>query len=87
MTPWTWHVGHRDSVEWDGVYNIDQCATRAEAITVGLSETRPGETFYIIEARSSSTAKHEFSEVIPFLRARNKEAITNGLQEAKGVAA
>lgn len=78
MSPWRWHVGHYDSVEDDGVYDIDECGTRDEAIQSGLRETAAGARFYVIEARSSEAAQHKFSDIVPLLRTRNKELLTHG---------
>ncbi|RIA44067.1 hypothetical protein DFR49_2303 [Hephaestia caeni] len=78
MTPWTWWAGYSSDVEGDGTYCIGEFDTRAEAIAAGLNDTLRGETFHIIEARSSTDRRHEGADTIPFVRMRHHEIITNG---------
>lgn len=51
LSAWSWWVGTATSVEDDGTYDIDNCHTREEAIQSGMRNCRPGERFFIIEAR------------------------------------
>jgi len=72
VTPWQWWWGH-DEFEYSADF-----ATRDEAIAAALRETSPGEDFHIIEARSSESAEYEGADIVPFLRTRNHEILTNG---------
>jgi len=77
MTPWRWFAGH------PGEYNYDiacDCASREEVIREALRNLGPGDTFQIIEARSSDAIKHEGSDCVPFLRTRNHEILTAGVR-------
>lgn len=75
MTGWEWWVGSYADVEYEGAYGWGGVTTRNHAIALGLRETRPGERFYIVEARSSQASQHEDADVIPFLRQRKKELV------------
>jgi len=77
MTGWEWWAGY-DEDQAEGTYSIGTFGTREEAIVAGLRETKPGETFHIVEARSSTDMRYEESDFVPFVRARGHEAIVNG---------
>ncbi|WP_016745576.1 hypothetical protein [Rhizorhabdus wittichii] len=81
MTPWQWWWGHDDGFDTCEVY-ICYFPTRDAAIAAALHETQPGDRFHVIEARSSESLKHDQADVIPFLRTRNHEILTNGPQAA-----
>lgn len=74
MTEWEWWAGHPD----EDSYDIAQAATRDAVIAAAMRELGQGDTFQIIEARSSTAAEHEGSDFVPFLRTRNHEIITVG---------
>lgn len=74
MTGWEWWAGHPGEYSYD----IAQANTRAAVIAAAMREIAPGDTFEIIEARSSTDAKYEGSDCVPFLRTRNHEIITVG---------
>jgi hypothetical protein len=74
MTPWSWWAGHVG----EHSYDIADGDTREAVIEAAERELEPGETFQIIEARSSEAAKHEGSDYVPFLRTRNHEIRTVG---------
>jgi hypothetical protein len=75
MTPWSWYAGHPGEFTYD--LAVD-CASREDAIREALRELSAGETFQVIEARSSEASKHEGSDCVPFLRTRNHEVLTAG---------
>ncbi len=77
MTPWKWRFGYHDGFDTCEAY-VSDFPNREAAIAAALRETLPGERFHIIEARSSESMKHEQADVIPFLRTRNHEILTNG---------
>lgn len=81
MTPWRWWAGELD----DDCYGLagDE-PTREAVVQRACRELKPGDQFRIIEARSSTDARYEGADFVPFLRTRNKEVITVGL---KGVPA
>ncbi len=74
MTPWSWWAGSPGEQSYD----IAEASTRDEVIRMACRELGPGDTFQIIEARSSEAAKHEGSDCVPFLRTRNHEILTVG---------
>lgn len=84
MTPWQWWAAPYDHVEYEGVWSLGPFATREEAIVAGMRETPLGEDFYVIEARSSAAMKYEDAEIVPFLRSRNRELLTNGPSATAG---
>lgn len=77
MTPWCWWAGEADIVDGEGQYDVDH-DTREAAIAWANREYPAGTAFYVIEARSSTDRRHEESELVPFLRHRNKERLTTG---------
>lgn len=76
MTPWTWWAGEVDCE----TYALAEEPTREAVIRAASQGMAPGEQFWIIEARASTAMRHEGSDHVPFLRTRNKEVITVGLQ-------
>jgi len=80
MTPWTWHAGNLD----DDVYDLAEEPTRQRVIEVASLYLAEGDQFRIIEARSSTDAKYEGADFVPFLRTRNAEIITVGLKDNGG---
>jgi hypothetical protein len=74
MTPWRWWIGEADIVDSESQYDAD-CDTREAAIAWANREYPAGTPFYIIEARSSEDRRHEESDLVPFLRSRNKERL------------
>lgn len=75
MTPWRWFAGHPGEDTYDLACD---CHSREDAIREALRELSPGETFRLIEARSSEARQHEGSDCVPFLRTRNHEFLTAG---------
>lgn len=75
MTPWSWWAGDLGADAY-GLACDDK--TRDAAIQVASRQLKPGEKFQIIEARSSTAAKYEGADFVPFLRTRNHEIITVG---------
>ncbi len=73
MTPWAWWAGH---IGED--YDIAEAASREDVIAAARREISPGETFQIIEARSSADRRFDGADVIPFVRTRNHEIIAPG---------
>lgn len=80
MTPWTWHAGHLD----DDIYDLAEEPTRERVIEVASLYLAVGDQFRIIEARSSTNAKYEGADFVPFLRTRNAEIITVELKDNGG---
>lgn len=80
MTPWSWWAGELDADAYD---LAAEEKTREAAIQVASRQLKPGEQFQIIEARSSTDAKYEGADLVPFLRTRNHEIITVGPMTAK----
>jgi hypothetical protein len=74
MTPWTWWAGHVGEPSYD----IAEASSREAVIAAAEREIGPGDTFQIIEARSSEAVEHEGSDCVPFLRTRNHEIRTVG---------
>lgn len=74
MTPWRWWAGHIG----EEFYDIAEASSREEVIAAAEREIGPGDTFEIIEARSSEAAKYEGSDFVPFLRTRYHEIHTVG---------
>lgn len=74
MTGWEWFAGHLD----DEVYGLATEPTREGVIAAAMREIVPGETFRIVEARSSSDMRYEGEDFVPFLRTRNHEIIKTG---------
>jgi hypothetical protein len=72
MSPWEWYAGSPGEYS----YNI-VCGepSREAVIRAALREISTGDTFQIIEARSSTSVKHEGSDCVPFLRTRNHEVL------------
>jgi hypothetical protein len=77
LSPWAWSVGHADSVDEEGVYDIDEQPTREAAIASGLRQAQPGETICIVEFRCWER-QDEDRDVIPYARMRNHERIVVG---------
>ncbi|WP_404711535.1 hypothetical protein [Sphingomonas sp. MMS24-J13] len=77
MSPWRWWVGFDEDGEPE-TYNIGEVGSRVQAIALGQRETRAGDRFWIIEARSSEDMRHEGADSVPFLRKRNRESFVNG---------
>ncbi|EJL21935.1 hypothetical protein [Novosphingobium sp. AP12] len=77
MTPWRWWAGHVGEESYD----IAEEASREAVIAAAERELGPGDTFEIIEARSSEAAEYEGSDFVPFLRTRNHEIRTVGQVE------
>lgn len=76
MTPWSWWAGELDA---DNTYDLAaEEKTREAALQVASRQLKRGERFQIIEARSSTDAKYEGADFVPFLRTRNHEIITVG---------
>lgn len=75
MTPWFWWAGELDAEAYD---LAAEEKTREAAIQVASRQLKPGEQFQIIEARSSTDAKYEGADFVPFLRTRNYEIIAVG---------
>lgn len=75
MTPWSWYAGHPGEHTYDLACD---CASRDDAIRGALRELDAGETFQVIEARSSEAREHEGSDCVPFLRTRNHEILIAG---------
>lgn len=71
MTPWSWWAGH---IGED--YAIAEASSREAVIDAARREIGPGETFQIVEARSSTDRRFEGVDVIPFVRTRNHEIIS-----------
>lgn len=76
MTFWQWWWLEYDGQEQEGW--TGGCASREAAISEAQREVPVGAQFLVIEARSSSAAKHGGADWIPFLRTRNRELLTNG---------
>ena len=75
---WTWWVGFADAVEDDGEYNLDECRTRDEAISSGMSQTEPGDAFYIVEATILPRDDDEDEDALMrFGQTRNRERIVH----------
>lgn len=74
MSPWTWWAGIPD----DESYALAEASTRDDVIKAALEELVPGDTFEIIEARSSDAKKWEGGDFVPFLRSRNHEVFVVG---------
>jgi len=69
---WEWWAG----VVGEPIYNLAAgCKTREEAIRTALAEANSGDEIQIVEAVSSSAAKYEGAEEVPFIRMRNHEVI------------
>lgn len=75
MTPWAWWAGHPGENTYD--IAVEE-PTREAVILAACRELGPGDTFRIVEARSSEAMKYEGAECVPFLRTRNEETITVG---------
>jgi len=75
MTPWSWWAGELDAETYDLACDVP---TREAAIQEASRQLQAGETFQIVEARSSEDRRHEGSDRVPFLRTRNHEIITVG---------
>jgi hypothetical protein len=75
MTGWEWWAGDID----DDDYCLEGgCSSKAEVVRNVSRYMKPGDQFRIIEARSSTDRRYEGSDMVPFLRTRNKEVITVG---------
>jgi hypothetical protein len=75
MTGWEWWAGDIDEDD----YGLEGgCPTRDDVILRASRGMNPGDQFRIIEARSSTDRRYEGSDIVPFLRTRNKEIITVG---------
>jgi hypothetical protein len=75
MTRWEWWAGDIDEDD----YGLEgACPTREDVIRRVSRYMKPGDQFRIIEARSSTDRRYEGSDLVPFLRTRNKEIITVG---------
>ena len=75
MTPWSWWAGELDAETYDLACDVP---TREAAVVEASRQLKSGDTFQIIEARSSEDRRHEGSDLVPFLRTRNHEIITVG---------
>ncbi len=76
MTPWLWFWLERGDGE-DGGWQGER-ATREQVIREAQRELPVGASFRIVEARSSTAARYEGADCVPFLRTRNHETLTNG---------
>lgn len=74
MTPWAWWAGEID----DDVYALAEGNSREEVIRVASQGMKRGDRFRIVEARSSTDARYEGADFVPFLRIRNFEVVTVG---------
>ena len=75
---WEWWAGYHGDVECEGVYTIGSFQSREAAIAAGLAEMPDADGnafFHIVEARSSTAAKHEGADVVPFTHKRHHEII------------
>jgi hypothetical protein len=77
MTGWFWWAGLDEDVDCEGIYQWGEFKTRDEAVSAGMRETQPGQSFYVIEARSSESIEHEGADMVPFLRRRNQELVNH----------
>ena len=69
---WEWWAG----VVGEPIYDLaGGCSTREEVIAQAMREAAAGEPIQIIEARSSSAARYEGAESVPFVKTRNHEII------------
>jgi len=76
---WVWWAGWKRTVDDDFRYDIDMQPTREAIIASALSETLPGDQFYIIEAIMAPwDLGVDEDEVQPFAETRNRELLTNG---------
>ena len=67
---WEWWYDTSD----DGEYG--SARDRDDAIASGLRDVDVGESFKIIEARSSSASEYEGADWVPFTHTRNPEWVT-----------
>ena len=76
MTNWEWWWLEYDGQEQEGWAGA--CVTRQAAIDEALREVPVGAHFLITEAKSSTDAKYEGADWVPFLRTRNREELVKG---------
>lgn len=75
MTPWSWWAG----VPGEDIYDVAcEEPTREACILTACQLLDPGDTFRIVEARSSTAMKYDEAESVPFVRQRNHETLTVG---------
>lgn len=72
MTPWSWWAGEIGAETYDLACEEP---TREAAIYTASQLLDPGTEFEIIEARSSTAAKYEGADFVPFVRSRNHERL------------
>lgn len=73
MTPWAWWSGEIGAETYDLALEEP---TRDAAIAEAERQLSPGDTFQVVEARSSTAAECERTGFVPFLRTRNHEVLT-----------
>lgn len=83
MTPWQWWAGTVEDVDSDGSWDLGEFDSREEAIDHASRGYPAGTPFYVIEARSSTSMQYEGADIVPFLRARNKERLVTGVRTAE----
>ena len=72
MTPWAWWAG----IPGEETYDLAcEMPTREAAVAEAMRQLKPGNTFQIIEARSSTDARYEGADFVPFVRERNHEIL------------
>ncbi len=67
---WEWWLDTADEGEFD------YAVSREDAIAKGLADINIGDSFKIVEARSSSAARYEGADFVPFTHRRNAQWIT-----------
>lgn len=69
VTDWSWWVGTDESVQSEGLYDLNECYSREDAVTYGAEHVEQGGRFHIVEARCRElNCDDEFQ---PFAASRN----------------
>lgn len=72
MTRWEWWAG----IVGEPIYDVaGGCSSREEVIAEALRNVSADEDIQIIEAVSSTAAKYDGADHVPFVRTRNHEVI------------
>lgn len=80
MSDWEWWAGHPG----EDAYDIANEPTREAVIRAACRELGPGDTFRIVEAKSSTAKRYEGADIVPFIRQRNHETVTVGPTNSEG---
>jgi hypothetical protein len=74
---WRWYCGMHDDDD-----EMAECGTRDDAIRFGLRENRPGDSFWIVEARMRVADEKAMADgradTAPFAESRNGKWIVAG---------